>query len=66
MLVSQTPLAPYVPGADGSKTALVSTYQNGSDGSYSYYIRTWTVAAAVALVVVTDGLAAPVLIPALA
>ena len=26
----------YVPGADGSKTALVSNYQNGSDGSYSY------------------------------
>ena len=26
----------YVPGADGSKTALVATYQNGSDDAYSY------------------------------
>ncbi len=26
----------YVAGTNGSKTALVSTYQNGSDGSYSY------------------------------
>ena len=36
MLASQTPLWPYTTGANGSKTALVSTYQNGSDGSYSY------------------------------
>ena len=26
----------YEPGADGSKTALVATYQNGSDDAYSY------------------------------
>ena len=26
----------YVPGVDGSKTALVATYQNGSDAAYSY------------------------------
>ncbi len=26
----------YVPGADGSKTALVASYQNGSDAAYSY------------------------------
>ena len=36
MLASQTPLRPYIPGSNGSKTALVSSYQNGSDAAYSY------------------------------
>ena len=26
----------YVPGADGSKTAVIASYQNGSDAAYSY------------------------------